>query len=173
MDAGGRFTLECRRFLYRRKVGHQMGDLLQPWHLIVLMTIFGFFFIVPAIFYLLTLQGALNKCAPVCRTMEPGMVWLLLIPFLNLIWNFFVVMGLARSLANEYARRGIPSPDPSPGQSIGIAMSVCSCCCFIPVLGVLSGLAGVVLWVVYWVKVAEFSRMLDIPPHATPIARMP
>src|ERR1039458_10469303 len=102
--------------------------------------------------------------------MEPGMVWLLLVPFLNLIWNFFVVMGLASSLANEYARRGIPSPDPSPGQSIGIAMSVCNCCCIIPVLGVLAGLASVVLWVVYWAKVAEFSRMLDIQQYAAPIA---
>lgn len=147
-----------------------MGDLLQPWHIMVLMFIFGFFFLVPAIFYILTLQGALNRCSPVSRTMEPGMVWLLLVPFLNLIWNFFVVMGLARSLANEYARRGIPSPDPSPGQSIGIAMSVCNCCCIIPVLGVLAGLASVVLWVVYWAKVAEFSRMLDIQQYAAPIA---
>jgi drug/metabolite transporter (DMT)-like permease len=79
-------------------------------------------------------------------------------------------MGLARSLANEYARRGIPSPDPSPGQSIGIAMSVCTCCCIIPVLGALAGLASVVLWVVYWTKIAEFSRMLDIPQYSAPIA---
>ena len=149
-----------------------MGDLFQPWHLIVLLIVAGVC-IIPAIFYLLTLQNALSKCAPTSRTMEPGMVWLLLIPLFNLIWNFFVVMGLAKSLANEYARRAIPGPDPLPGQSIGIAMSVCNCCCVIPVLGALAGLAALVLWIVYWIKIAEFSRMLDVPQFIAPAAPQP
>ena len=139
-----------------------MGDLIQPWHILVLLFVFSVFFLIPAIFYLLTLQNALNKCAPTSRVIEPGMVWLLLIPFLNLIWNFIVVTGVAKSLATEYARRGIPSSEPLPGRSIGVAMSVCNCCCIIPVLGAFAGLAGLVLWIVYWIKIAEFSRRLDI-----------
>jgi hypothetical protein len=146
-----------------------MGDLLQPWHLIVLLFVFGVFFLVPAIFYLLTLQNALNKCAPASRAMEPGMVWLLLIPLFNLIWNFFVVMNIAKSLANEYARRGITSPEPLPGQPIGIAMCVCACCGFVPILGMLAGLANLALWIVYWVKIAEYSRSLDAPQFAAPM----
>jgi H+/Cl- antiporter ClcA len=149
-----------------------MGDLLQPWHLIVVLFVLGVL-LIPAIFYLLTLQNALSKCAPTSRTMEPGMVWLLLIPLLNLIWNFIVVTSMARSLANEYARRGIPSSEPLPGQSIGIAMSVCNCCCIIPVLGAFAGLAGLVLWIVYWIKIAEFSRTLDISQPVAPIAPTP
>lgn len=41
--------------------------------------------LVVAIFYLLTLMRALQKCSPQSRTMQPGMVWLLLIPLFNLI----------------------------------------------------------------------------------------
>jgi hypothetical protein len=145
-----------------------MGDLIQPWHILVLLFVFSVFFLIPAIFYLLTLQNALNKCAPASRAMDPGMVWLLLIPVFNLIWNFFVVMNIAKSLASEYARRGIPSPEPLPGQPIGLAMSICACCCIIPVLGMLAGLANLVLWVVYWVKIAEYSRILDLPPIVFP-----
>src|SRR5579863_6262009 len=85
----------------------------------------GILFLIPAIFYLLTLQNALAKCAPVARTMEPGMVWLCIIPLFSVIWNFFVVMALAKSLGNEFRRRGIPYPDPLPGQSIGMAMCIC------------------------------------------------
>lgn len=144
-----------------------MGDLLQPWHLLV--ACFIAFFLIPAIFYLAALQGALNKCAPTSRTMEPGTVWLLLIPLVNLVWNFFVVMSIAQSLANEYARRGIPSPEPMPGQPIGIAMCVCACCGFIPILGILAGLANLALWIVYWVKIAEYSRNLDVPQIAFPM----
>ena len=37
------------------------------------------------IFYILSLQKALNRCAPENRAMEPGMVWLLLIPCVFLV----------------------------------------------------------------------------------------
>ena len=33
-----------------------------------------------------------------------------------------------------------------------------------PVLGLLAGLAYLVLWIVYWAKIAEYSRMLDRVP---------
>ncbi len=146
-----------------------MGDTFQPWHLMILSAFFCAVLLVPAIFFLLTLSSTLSKCAPGFRTMEPGMVWLLLVPFFSLIWNFFVVMAVAKSLANEYARRGIPSPEPLPGQRIGIAMCVCVCCCIVPLLGFLVGLASLLLWIMYWVKIAEFSRLLDLPYPAIPI----
>lgn len=57
---------------------------------------------VAGIFYVLTLYRALAKCSPASRTMLPEMVWLLLIPLLNLVWNFFVVSALAKSLNAEF-----------------------------------------------------------------------
>jgi hypothetical protein len=36
--------------------------------------------LVPKIFYLFTLQKAFSRCSPDCRAMNPGMVWLMLIP---------------------------------------------------------------------------------------------
>lgn len=140
-----------------------MGNLLQPWHIIVLGVIFCGIFLIPAIFYLLTLQKALARCSPASRTMEPGMVWLCLVPFFSLIWNFFVVMALGKSLANEYVRRGIPRPEELPGQPIGLAMSICLACGIIPVLGLLASLAALVLWIIYWIKIANYSTMLGYP----------
>lgn len=142
-----------------------MGDLLQPWHLMVVGFVFCGIFLIPAIFYLLTLQKALARCSPASRTMDPAMVWLCLIPLFHLIWNFFVVMALGRSLGNEYARRGIPRPEMLPGQSIGMAMSICLCCAIVPVLNLLAGPAALVLWIVYWIKIANYSAMLgDFQP---------
>ena len=146
-----------------------MGDFLQPWHILLLLMIAGSF-LIPGIFYLLALQNLLNKCAPASRTIEPSLVWLSLIPFFNLVWNFFVVIGIARSLRNEFVRRGIPSRELQPGKSIGLAMCICACCGLIPILGVIASLASFVLWIVYWVKVAQFSRTLDMSqPTVTPI----
>ncbi len=141
-----------------------MSNLLLPTHLLMFAGIFGLLLLLPAIFYLLTLQRALEKCAPNARTMQPGMVWLLLVPLFNIIWSFFVVLALAKSLANEFARRGVPSPEAEPGQSIGLAMCICACCGVIPILGVLASLASLVLWIMYWVKIAGYSQALAYPP---------
>lgn len=116
-----------------------------------------------AIFYILTLSRALEKCAPQSRTMQPGMVWLLLVPLFNLVWQFFVVMAMSNSLGNEFRARGVVNAPPEPGKQLGLGMSVCAVCAIIPFVGVLAGLANLVLWIMYWVKMAEFSRMLDLP----------
>lgn len=132
-----------------------MGHLLGPWHVLVLAVA-----IVTAVFYILTLQGALKKCSTASRTLEPGMIWLLLIPVVNLIWHFYVVTGMGRSLSNEFQSRNLPTPEPQPGRTIGLAMCICGVCGVIPVLGLVAGLAFLVLWIIYWAKVAEYSRQL-------------
>jgi hypothetical protein len=139
-----------------------MGELLQPWHILVLLFVAGVMMI-PGIMFLLTLQNALKKCAPGARSMEPGMVWLMLIPFFNLVWAFFVVMALGKSLGNEFRRRGIPCPERNPAQPIGMALAISNCCCLVPFLNLLASLACLVLWIVYWVKIAGFSQVLDGP----------
>ncbi len=119
-------------------------------------------FLVPAIFFILTLQRAFERCAPAHRAMTPGLVWLLLIPLFNLIWNFMVVTNLAKSLEREYRSRNIPAQLES-AKSIGLAWAILSCCSIIPVLGLLAALAGFVVWIVYWVKIAGLSKALLAP----------
>ena len=128
----------------------------------------GFFaaFVIVAIFYILTLSGVLKKCAPSSRTMEPAMLWLLLVPILNIIWSFFVVLAMAKSLANEFRLRNIPSSEPEPGKTIGLAMCICACCAIIPILGFLAAPIQLVLWIMYWVKMAGYSKVLDRVPAA-------
>jgi hypothetical protein len=128
--------------------------------------------IVVAVFYIQTLSRALNKCSPASRTFQPGTLWLLLIPFFNVIWNFFVVLGIAKSLGNEFRFRNIPNGDPEPGKSIGLAMAICGACSIIPLLGLLAALPFLVLWIVYWIKISGFSETLDrtaIPSQTYPV----
>jgi hypothetical protein len=91
------------------------------------------------------------------------MVWLYIVPLVNLVFHFFIVLGIAKSLRNEFNRRGISVMNAAPGQSVGLAMCICACCSIIPVLGLLSALAHVVLWIIYWAKIAEYSRRLEQP----------
>jgi hypothetical protein len=110
--------------------------------------------LVPMIFYLLTLQKALNRCSPECRAMNPGLVWLMLIPLFNIVWQFFIVMNMAKSLAAEFQKRGI-AEDPSPGQTLGLVMCIGNLIC---------GPVGLICWIIYWVKIAGYSSKIAAPP---------
>jgi len=116
-------------------------------------------FLIPFIFYLLTLQKALNRCSPENRAMNPGMVWLTLIPLFGLVWQFFVVINVAKSLGAEFLKRG-QAEEPQPGKTLGLVMCILSCCGIIPFLGVLCSLGALVCWIIYWVKIAGFSARL-------------
>jgi hypothetical protein len=115
--------------------------------------------LLPLIFYILTLQKAINKCAPENRAMQPAMTWLLLVPCFSLIWHFFVVINMAKTLGAEFQKRG-QAEEPAPGQKIGLITCILACCSVIPILGGLCGLGALVCWIIYWVKIAEFSGKL-------------
>lgn len=124
------------------------------------------------IFFLLTMQKALNRCSPENRTLEPGMVWLALIPLFGMVWSFFIVLRTSESLGAELRHRSIPGMESSPGRGVGLASCILSAWVslvgWIPYLGLflssLPALAGAVCWVVYWVKVSKTIRVLDLSP---------
>jgi hypothetical protein len=125
--------------------------------------------------YLLTLQKALSRVAPHNRLMEPAYVWLMLIPCFNIIWQFFIATRVPGSLQNEFRERG--RDDGSDyGKSIALTQAILgivssfisnglsaaapdlaqagSC-----VSGIMS-LIGLVLFIVFWVKIANYSSQL-------------
>jgi len=134
------------------------------------------FSVLAGILYLLTLQKALKKCAPASRTMKPGKVWLVLIPIFGLAWGFVVVVNIAKSLRNELARLGEPCPEPTPGQKVGLVAYACVCfVALIPktpfpflLLWELVGTVGFFSWIAYWIRIANYSRLLEECQAMTP-----
>ena len=48
------------------------------------------------VFFLLNLQNTIASCSKENQAMEPGMVWLLLIPLFNFYWIFHQYFGLGK-----------------------------------------------------------------------------
>lgn len=117
--------------------------------------------LVIALLYMLTLKKALDRCSLSSRTMSPGQVFLLFIPLFNIIWHFIVVNQISNSLHNEFQARGITDVEPTPGKTIGLAMCILQVCSIIPIVGIFTGLAGFVCWIVYWVKINEYANRLQ------------
>jgi hypothetical protein len=122
----------------------------------LILTLIG---IAVMVFYLLTLMRALERCSPESRAMQPGLVWLNLIPCFNLVWMFFTVLNIAKSLDAEFKKRNIAA-EPLPGRSVGLAMCILNCCSIIPYLGCLAGIGGLVCFIIYWIKIAGYSKQL-------------
>jgi hypothetical protein len=141
---------------------HQLPPL--PLILTLFLTLLAF------LLYLQTLQNALKNCAPASRTMKPGYVWLTVIPAFGLLWHFVVVMNIAKSLRNEFARLGIPCSESAPGQNIGLAASVCNCFIFIPWLRGIAAIVGLVSSIFYWKRIADYSRDLEEHQEITPVS---
>ena len=113
-----------------------------------------------AVLYMLTLSRALKKCKPENQLMPPANVWLTFIPLFGIGWIFVVIIKVSGSLKLEYESRGIAeNHDFSKG--LGIAYASCNAAGIIPIIGWLAAIAGLVMWIVYWVKIKEYSSKLD------------
>lgn len=71
------------------------------------------------IFWLRSMQRALEACHPLSRNGEPGMVWLTFIPVFGLVWQFIATTRVSEALAREYHRRGWHSEEGRPGLELG------------------------------------------------------
>ncbi|MBS1774381.1 MAG: hypothetical protein JST82_16105 [Bacteroidetes bacterium] len=123
---------------------------------LVVLTIIGIF-LLPCIFYLITLQNTLKAISFENRQMQPGNVWLLLIPVFNIVWQFILVSKVSQSIELECKKRNIPC-EPQPAYTVGLVFCIANCVSWIPLLGWIAGLAGLVCWILHWVKVAEYKN---------------
>ena len=119
-------------------------------------------FLIPAIFFLLTLQNTLKAISEENRKMPPANVWLMFIPLFNIVWQFIMVDRIAQSIGAECSRLNIPVKENKPTYGIGLAWNICNFLTIIPFIG---GLASLVTFIIYWVKVSEFKNLIKANQH--------
>lgn len=129
--------------------------------IIFIAIVIGIVMLIPTIFYLITLKKTIKEVSVENRKINPNHVWLVLIPLFGLIWQFIMVKGVALSLQAEYKKRNISIIENKPGYTIGLAYCILFCCSIIPILGVLSGIGGLVCWIIYWVKIYNYKTDLE------------
>lgn len=129
---------------------------------VILFTmLFAYLFVV--VCFLLTLNLALRRIDPRNRRMQPWQIWLNLIPGFHFYWGFLSVSRLTESLTHEFNDRGIPA-NGNFGASWGINLCILNLLstvlAIIPCIGFLFAMANLVCWLVYWLKIAGYSRQL-------------
>jgi hypothetical protein len=139
---------------------------LGPYFQILLLIVF----IIPVILFFLTQQRTLELVRPENRRMRPGEVWLQFIPLFGLIWQFIVISRISDSIRNElntptgdsiFAEDPIPQ-NSRPTYNAGISYAILFCITVLPLamLKGLAALAGLVLWINYWIQLFRYKKRL-------------
>lgn len=118
-----------------------------------------------AVFYLKNLQDLLMECSPKNQQVPPGNVWLMFILVFNMIYPFILYPKISDTLRREFEERNSPQQGDYL-KGIGITMSILNFCGFLPVVGGIAGLVNVILFIIYWVKSAEYKNRLRMLPRA-------
>ncbi|MBS1664485.1 MAG: hypothetical protein JST68_25795 [Bacteroidetes bacterium] len=162
-----------------------------PGSLFQLILLLAFF--VPSILFFLTQQNTLRLIRSENRELNPGLVWLQLIPLFNLYWIFVVVTRIADSISKENVAfqddsiLGVSGYDAvdaigkRPTYKIGIVWCVLfvfntllyfgnvtervSMERLLTLLRLLTVLGLMVCWIVYWVMLAQEKRKLKALRH--------
>ena len=142
----------------------------------VIVVLFFLGYLVALIFFLIAQQNTLKAIKPHNRKMQPGEVWLQLIPIFNLIWQFIVVGRISDSIRNEINDRNLNSflgiADPvfandltkRPTYDMGLTFCILSLCGCIPLLGGIASIAGIVCWIIYWTQIVAYkNKFLNNP----------
>ncbi len=115
-----------------------------------------------AVFYLLNLQNLLKSIKEENRDVEPSNVWLMFIPFFNIVYAFILYPKISSSVKKEFESRGVSNNDDG-ARNLGIALAITGAVAILPIplISQLVGLGNLVLFIVWWVKTAGFKNKLS------------
>lgn len=137
---------------------------LSPSSVSLLLFLAFAIFVIPFIFYSMTLQKTLKAIAPENRKMNPSQIWFLFIPLFGIIWHFIIVTKLSDSIKAESLDRTIELKESRPGFYIGIATCIFNCTSILPkIFGIISSItsiAFIICWIIYWAKIASYKKQI-------------
>jgi len=126
-----------------------------------LIAIFFIAIIAVTIFYFLLLQRTMNRVSEFNRPFPGGLVWLGLIPLLNIFWLPIFQIMLSVAIKKDFLAAGRVDHGDA-GLGLAIAMAVCLAVFWIPFVGGLAALAHIVLFIIYWVKIAAVKDKMPV-----------
>jgi hypothetical protein len=93
------------------------------------------------------------------QKLPPVSVFLLLVPVVNIVWLFFVVMKVSQGYQEYFAANPRPGVGDC-GYGIGLGWAIASACVFVPLAHYFAGLAALILMVLYLVKMAQLRALV-------------
>ncbi len=103
------------------------------------------------------LKGPLEALPAKYRQIEPGMVWLLLIPFFNYYWNFVVFLKTPDSFKAYFDAQGRTDVGDC-GRELGRVFSICAVMGLVPIVHVIAGPLSLVMAIKFLIKTHQLNK---------------
>ena len=102
----------------------------------------------------------------------PGLVWLMLVPVLNLGWQFYLLRSTTQGIKGRLAELGRDARD--GGFRLGVTYQSLTCLAALLTPAAKDGsnlstlvdvlcLGALVTWIAYWTRIARFNRQMQSP----------
>lgn len=127
--------------------------------------LFLLLFYIPFILFVLTLQKTLRIISPENRKMQPSDVSLIIIPVFGIIWQFKVVTKIAESIKSECVKLNIHVKEKRPTYAAGLIYCISYLFFLVPALKSVVAVLVIITWIVYWIKVSQFKKLLATNKH--------
>jgi uncharacterized membrane protein len=114
------------------------------------------------VFICYVLYQAAQKVPSGYQTLAPASVFLLLVPLLNMVWLFVVVIKLSESYQKYFAAQQRTDTGDC-GRAVGLAWAIASVCVVVPLVNVMAVPASLVLMILYLVKVSALKQLVTPP----------
>ena len=72
-----------------------------------------------------------------------------------------MVSKITETLRKEFRDRG-RHPEGDFGNGVGLTYCICNCLGWVPIVSYITGLVGLVCFIIYWVKIAGISKELAV-----------
>ena len=125
--------------------------------------------VVVVLSFLMEVARLLRRVQPEYRRMEPGQVWINLIPIFNVIWVTVTIERVAESLRAEFTARGLHGPDEKYGRKAGLT-TLALLATAVPLYEVAIVTYPVALgyWIAYWRQINRYTRRLKSGAYTPP-----
>jgi hypothetical protein len=96
------------------------------------------------------------------RKLAPASVFLLLVPLVNIVWLFFVVMRLSEGYQQYFAAQQRTDVGDC-GYRVGLGWAIAGACVVVPIANAFAGLAALILMILYLVKMSQLKAQVTPP----------
>jgi hypothetical protein len=101
------------------------------------------------------------------RKQQPNMVWLMMIPLFNIVWQFFVYPKIAESYKSYFDSIGRTDVGDC-GKNLALVLCILVCLGVVPYLNICTGIAALVLFILVLVKFGTLKGQIQNPPTSLP-----
>lgn len=138
---------------------HVLGSLAGLSGPLIGVIVIGFLVLIAL--YCRTIQRLLERLRPESRTMRPLEVWLMFVPFFNIVEDFFIIGALTCSLRNEAGRNPALAGLKYFGAVAGFGWCVAQAASLFPGrAGEAIAALAILFWLWHWVFLIRVSRRL-------------